>query len=460
MDISFKLTISLFVMFFSAIVLGEEIKQKEQGFKFGSYGRVQPATDLKGGVPSDTNVVSHGSRLHEKSYVELDFVYLFGVRNNVEFDFVSTLAFSDELFHETGNFNAVNAVRNLFIRAEGIIAKPLTLWAGSRMYRGDDIYLLDFWPLDNVNMYGGGAGWHEDSWRVDFHAGINRLEVDFQHQEIEVPSNDFGTETVTILNRQRLVTGLKAEFHFAGNKNSDFGMKTKLFSELHRIGAGTMIYPDQENREVKYPEDFGYSAGAQLGVYGYGKDDFANLFIKYSGGLAAYGTLSPPYGLNADKKTTGAKDFLTGFSGSWTFWKLGTLFGAYLRYFNDADPNKYDNDDFWEYIITLRPHIMFHEHFYSAFEFSHQMRRPNGLYSDRHIKGIEYTPMVTKLSLIPIVTMGGGVYGRPQIRLVYTVSFQNDDAAYTYHPEDERAEENIHHYVGISAEWWFNVHYR
>ena len=25
------------------------------------------------------------------------------------------------------------------------------IWAGSRMYRGDDIYLLDFWPLDNLN---------------------------------------------------------------------------------------------------------------------------------------------------------------------------------------------------------------------------------------------------------------------------------------------------------------------
>ena len=25
------------------------------------------------------------------------------------------------------------------------------------MYRGDDVYLFDFWPLDNLNTVGGGA---------------------------------------------------------------------------------------------------------------------------------------------------------------------------------------------------------------------------------------------------------------------------------------------------------------
>jgi hypothetical protein len=25
------------------------------------------------------------------------------------------------------------------------------------MYRGDDVYLLNWWPLDNLNMVGGGA---------------------------------------------------------------------------------------------------------------------------------------------------------------------------------------------------------------------------------------------------------------------------------------------------------------
>ncbi|HRZ80570.1 MAG TPA: hypothetical protein P5044_11220, partial [bacterium] len=51
--------------------------EDETGFVFGSYGRVQPATDLEGGSPKWVNIVGHGSRLEQGSYIELDFAYLF-----------------------------------------------------------------------------------------------------------------------------------------------------------------------------------------------------------------------------------------------------------------------------------------------------------------------------------------------------------------------------------------------
>ena len=46
-------------------------------------------------------------------------------------------------------------MRNLY--AQGTYDN-ITMWAGSRMYRGDDIYLLNWWPLDNQNTVGGGIG--------------------------------------------------------------------------------------------------------------------------------------------------------------------------------------------------------------------------------------------------------------------------------------------------------------
>jgi len=39
------------------------------------------------------------------------------------------------------------------------------------MYRGDDIYLLDFWPLDNLNGRGGAILDATDSTRVQLHVG-------------------------------------------------------------------------------------------------------------------------------------------------------------------------------------------------------------------------------------------------------------------------------------------------
>lgn len=188
----------------------DEKKDDGRGFVFGSYGRVQPATDLRGGSPKWVNIVGHGSRLEQSSYVELDFAYLFKKigDNGPLFDFVSTLAFSESLFHDNGKWIALNTVRNLFVRAENVFWKPLGFWVGSRMYRGDDIYLLDFWPLDDDNIYGGGVTLHFDNWGLEYYFGFNRLEVDWQYQSQEVVSDTFGSESITWMDRQRIVTGL------------------------------------------------------------------------------------------------------------------------------------------------------------------------------------------------------------------------------------------------------------
>ena len=45
------------------------------GFDFGSYGRVGIGSDLRGHSGYGVNVVSHGSRLEEPAYLELNFYY-------------------------------------------------------------------------------------------------------------------------------------------------------------------------------------------------------------------------------------------------------------------------------------------------------------------------------------------------------------------------------------------------
>ncbi|HNW81922.1 MAG TPA: carbohydrate porin [bacterium] len=435
--------------------------EDETGFVFGSYGRVQPATDLEGGSPKWVNIVGHGSRLEQESYIELDFDYLFPrPKNGPKFDFVSTLAFSESLFHSNGKWAALNTMRNMFIRAENVIWKPLGMWVGSRMYRGDDIYLLDFWPLDDDNMYGGGIGLHFNKWSVDYYIGFNRLEIDWQYQEKEVVSDTFGADSITWMDRQRLVTGLKYEHRYLFNENGS-GMKWKLFGELQRIGEGKKYNdPVDDANSISYPEDFGWSIGGELGFFGYKKNSFANMFFKYSGGLGAYGLLTVPWGFDSSYKTTDAKEFLFGFSSNIEHKWFANSCGAYVRYFTDADANKYDNDDFVEYILAVRPHFKLHEYFYLAFEISHQLKKTNGLkaYDDGSTKNL--LPQVTKLSFLPIVTIGGGTYARPQLRLVYTAAIQNDDAKALYDKDDVRSQRTVLHYFGLSAEWWFNVDHR
>ena len=149
------------------------------GFRFGSYGRVLAGTDLRGGKPAAANVVAHGPRIVEPSYLELDFSYGFDTPSGKRLRPVITLAFDGTLFHDTGDFDAQPALRNLFL--EGQLTREVTGWVGSRMYRGDDIYLFDYWPLDDLNTVGGGLVYTAKSLELAAHVGVNRLNDPFQY---------------------------------------------------------------------------------------------------------------------------------------------------------------------------------------------------------------------------------------------------------------------------------------
>ena len=125
------------------------------GFRFGSYGRVAAATDLRGGRPEPVAVVAHGPRVVEPSYLELELQYGFRARSGVLMRTVTTVAYDDQLFHDTGTFAAGPAIRNLY--AEARWHGGSNVWVGSRMARGDDLYLFDYWPLDDLNTVGAGG---------------------------------------------------------------------------------------------------------------------------------------------------------------------------------------------------------------------------------------------------------------------------------------------------------------
>ena len=130
----------------------------DNGFRFGSYGRISAGDDLRGGKPEEIAIVAHAPRIVEPTYLELDTSYGFTTEQGLKLRPVITLAFDGTLFHDTGEFDAHPALRNMYLDAQ--ISHELSAWAGSRMYRGDDIYLLDYWPLDDQNIVGAGLFLH------------------------------------------------------------------------------------------------------------------------------------------------------------------------------------------------------------------------------------------------------------------------------------------------------------
>jgi maltoporin len=424
-----------------------------EGFEFGSYGRVGISSDLDGSKGKPHNVVSHGTRLEEPLYAELDFRYAhtFGeMRVRIH----TTLGFLDDFFHFTGQFRSTMAIRNLYAEAEHVLTEHLSLWAGSRMYRGDDIYLFDFWPLDNLNTLGGGFGLRFGTTELKIHVGASRLEDPYQLQIVTIPRSDFGTDELVFQDRQKNILSLKL-VHEWPELTSGMGMKAILYGELHYLPGGQL----QKNNFVvePLPSDWGGVIGAQLGFWERNGKSFANLFLRTASGLAAYGDLSVPFGLGPDKRATGARELLIGLSANYDAERLGVMMGSYLRYFRDADPNLYQRADGWEFIAAVRPHLYLNRYFQQLFEVSYQERRPNGLSPNTNTF---LHPRAFQFAIMPTISVDRGTYTRPQFRFVYAVSALNDGARDLFPLGDVRRGQSIQHLVGFMAEWWFQSSYR
>lgn len=422
-----------------------------EGFQFGSYGRVPLGWDLEGGSGQPVQLIAHPPRLLEKPYAEVDLAYRQEVGSSgTRFHTRFTLALGERLFHFDGDFAADIAVRNLYLEVQELLVPGLGLWAGSRMLRGDDIYLLDFWPLDEQNTVGGGVTYAFGRTRLGLHLGVNRLSDRFQTQVIVVPGEEWGTRDVLFMDRQRTVVSLRGEHHF--ELPGELQLKAVLYGEVHSLPGGT--YKTEDQREEALPADLGWLLGAELCLYGDAPMNHANLYLRYGRGLAIYDELGVPFGLDREKKAAGAYEFLVGASVNRELGDTAAiLFGGYTRTFVDADPNVYDRDDVWELGLALRPAWYLSEHVHLVGEANLQYLRPNGLSPET--LSLE-APLAFQLGLMPTVSLGRGSYSRPHLRLVYAATFLNEAAQRTYAPEDPRRHRAVQHYLGLHVEWWFH----
>jgi hypothetical protein len=429
-------------------------------FEFGSYGRVWAASDLRGGTGRGTNVVAFGPRLvDEDNYAELEFRREDEWNEDLRGRIVATLALFPPFFHFSGRPEQQWGVRNLY--AQGTY-KKLTLWAGSRMYRGDDIYLLNWWPLDNQNTIGGGIGGSvyrsegagtKYETIAQFHAGMQRLDNLYQFQQIPVVAPyGFGTVDVTKLDRPRTIQTFKlTQFVRPGGGTS--GFKAILYGELHQIAGGTFRDPliDQDRG---LPQDSGWMLGSQLTYFTGKRDTFGSLVMRHARGLAAYDPLAVPITFALDRTTSGASETQIAASGNYETEHFGVTAAGYVRFFRDPTPGDVSTQKYDEGTVVARPSVFLGERFGVSVEGSYQQRRIAVLQpGSDNLLGAS----VTKLGVMPYFSPDGrGTFKRPQIRLLYVASFRDSGARGLYPVEDVFAQRSVEHYLGIGAEWWFN----
>lgn len=423
------------------------------GFHFGSYGRVAVGTDHRGRPGRDGDIVARGSRLDESTYLELelrreDYWEQTGAHTRI----VTTLALAPPLFHGTGSFNTNIGIRNLYIEESGLGSKRLRVWAGSRMYRGDDIYLLDFWPLDNLNTVGGGASYRFlESLTLKLHTGINQPQHPFffQTSPRPLPLEQLGETQVPINDRQKFISSARVSNIFPMGNG---GIKPVLYGEVHYTPAA------QRERDVRQfeglPLDTGFLIGTQLGLFTGKRSTHLNLVFRYAGGLAAYGEFNAPTQLGPDRTSKGAREIVAALSGNYEKGPFGLLVGSYWRLFRNASESL-DYADLGEGIVIARPTVWIGKGGGVSLEGSYQAQR-RGVLIDQDANAKPQFGQMGRIGLVPFLSPGGrGNYQRPHLRLMYLMTMRDEGARRLYARDDVRGIRSVDHYIGLGAEWWF-----
>jgi maltoporin len=461
-----KTSICLIILLFvqgTCLIGWSQPQSKNERFWFGSYGRVGISWDSAGGQGQPLGITPYRPRLIEDNYLELDFGYHAYRSKLINVDTVMTLSFFDQFFHYDGNADSHLAIRRAFVEATGLGGGHLFLSVGSRWLRGNDIYLLNFWPLDDLNTMGLTVGHRTASSDAYLHVGVSRLIKGKQVQYVDVPAVDnFGADSILFLNRQRTIAALLYEKRYArSTQNQNLksgGWKWKLYGEFHMLPEGERALEGGYSETETLSNDQGLLVGAQLGFWGMRHQfDHLNIWLRYAQGLAVFDELGAPSSFNFDRRSWDAKEVRLALAGNHVFGKMSLQWGGYWRYYRDADQLTVDYDDRSEGSISVRPQLNL-GFFTPAIELSMQGSQALGFHPDP-LRSTQDPAFIYQGALIPAFSFGKkseiGSFTRPQIRLIYALSYLNQEARARYAQLDPRSQETLVHYIGTRAEWWF-----
>jgi maltoporin len=426
------------------------------GFTFGSYGRVIAASDLRGRTGREADLTAYNPRLDEGVYGELELRHRWHI-DGMDTLVVATIGINGPIFHQDAEFDEAIAVRNFFAEVNHVFTRGLAFWAGSRMVRGDDVYLLNFWPLDNLNLVGGGAryaiGEHVE---VAAHAGFTQPNDPFYRQATQAPARmGIATTTVFTLDRPRLVVAEKLTYWPFGRMR-DRGLKAILYAEQHALPSG--VREDVAGNPEALRRENGFVIGGQIGGWFAPLHAFVNVFARHATGLAAFNPLDAPFRSGGTTiSTAAASETMLALSANWEWSLLGVQAGAFYRRYTDPTATALSGGQVAEGVLTLRPHVWFGKYAGLAIEGAYQALETTSLdETTGQLRG----GSAWKLGVLPFISpFGRGTYTRPHIRVIYALTARDARSRGLYALGDPGATQQTEHFLGIGVEWWFNSSY-
>jgi maltoporin len=463
-----KYPVLLFLLFYSVQLIAQVPVVTNKMFSFGTYGRAGIASGIgiEGKFPRSLNLNGMGSiggRFEESDYMELASAMHFKpVVTGKDTTFINVqtrFAFFTTQGQIIGNVTSkslggiTTALPELYAEAKNINGSQWTVWIGARLYRGDDIHIIDHFYFDDHGGQGFGIKHKYTQFSVIFPGSVDTTST--------IPPyyyNNIVNGTPVLGLRNRAVFILEHELTV---KNG----YVKLLGEMHRLASGESA---DKTSSYNYPSDVGFVAGVKYftnlngslpgssnaasirvgtGIANGGDGGGSKTFLTYGGpnlqtnsfrkawSIAATETfllnISNAYSLNAYgifTKSRGASDSLN---------RTPDYTGKQMLFNRKTDV-----------ALGARGTWYISDVFHLLHEFDLAWRKD----------GTQDFAQMTKFTIAPTIVPGGqrDVWCRPHFRFVYSIAHYNQFAAdHLYSPYlAQSGTTHWGHYVGVKAEWW------
>lgn len=438
---------------------------------FGSYGRIgvnwsTNVGNTLGRRLNLNNMGSIGGRMEEQDYLELGMAFHMrpvtkrydSLEINVQFR-ASVFSRSAALFGNstTETFGGLTiGLPEMYAEARNLFNKDLNIWVGSRLYRGPDVHMADYFYFNDHSGQGFGVEYKRTRFNVNFVASTDTTATVPPYFYLNIKS---GTSSLEI--RERTVMVLEQDFKVG---------KDLLFSallEYHKIGDPTSA-SDTSNLLLSFPGDHGWVIGGRMQWNRLGNlrpGSFNQLGVRYGSRIANGGD----GGSTRTWETFGAVD-TTSFKFSEAYsWHIvdhflfnispGFSLNGYAIYNKSrgAAPVKglsetYLGREVYNAKEDLSVGVKGVNYISDIFHWQTELH-----YSQRKDGDQDWYNMV-KLSLIPTLAVRGekSVWSRPHFRFIYSVARYNDYARDNLYSSYLQlvGPKRWGHFFGVRAEWW------
>lgn len=439
-----------------------------KNFYIGTYGRVGVDWSFvnEGSIGRRLNLNNMGSiggRMEEQDYLELatgiDFSPLvkgdsMNVTVNTRFAVWSNSLslFGNSTTSSQGGLTF--AIPELYVEATGVGKRNnVSLWVGSRLYRGADVHIADHFYFNDHSGQGFGVEWKSTRFATLFVSSTDTSSTVPPYFYLNIKT---GTPALAL--RQRTVFVIEQDKVLSENS------KLTFLGEYHRMGN-----PDANDSlpDLAYPGDHGYVLGGRINniLPKLLAGSFNDLTIRYGRGIANGGD----GGVSRTWLTFGAPDLARQSFRNAYSWALvehillniseSFSLNGYLIY--NRSKGAADSDDtaetFFEkevynrkedFTIGTRGTWYISDNFHLLSELHYSQRRD----------GEQPLNTMGKLSLVPTLSTSGerSVWARPHLRFVFSLARYNENAAEAlYSPYLQFVgAERWGYYMGVKAEWW------